>query len=167
MSETTAVYHYVVGFAFNPTGTKLLLIQKTHPQWQKGKLNGVGGKIEQGELPIEAIVREFHEEAGLITRQEDWLRFCDMQDYKGYMVFFFVAYLEALDNNWGGENYTIPHGLHSEQTEETLHVVHPLWVVESKAMVMPNLPWLIPMALSMPRYEKQQSFMVKEVPKWK
>jgi 8-oxo-dGTP pyrophosphatase MutT (NUDIX family) len=30
---------------------EVLLIEKQKPAWQRGKLNGVGGKIEPGENP--------------------------------------------------------------------------------------------------------------------
>lgn len=41
---------------------KVLLIEKKRPKWQEGKLNLVGGKIERGETPIDAAIREFDEE---------------------------------------------------------------------------------------------------------
>lgn len=44
---------------------EIILIQKDRPSWQKGKLNLPGGKIEQGECPKEAAVREIREETGL------------------------------------------------------------------------------------------------------
>lgn len=56
---------YVVGFLFNKAQDHVVLIEKNKPEFQKGKLNGVGGKIEQGELPIDAMRREFGEEAGV------------------------------------------------------------------------------------------------------
>jgi 8-oxo-dGTP diphosphatase len=34
--------------------------------------NGLGGKLEKGESPLEAAVREFEEEAGLWTDATDW-----------------------------------------------------------------------------------------------
>lgn len=37
---------YVLGFAFNRERTKIVLILKNRPDWQKGKYNGIGGKIE-------------------------------------------------------------------------------------------------------------------------
>lgn len=36
---------------------------KNKPDWQKGCLNGIGGKIEEGEKPIDAVFRELEEEA--------------------------------------------------------------------------------------------------------
>jgi 8-oxo-dGTP diphosphatase len=42
---------YVVGFLFNSDTNKVCLIKKNRPQWQKGRLNGVGGHIEDGKAP--------------------------------------------------------------------------------------------------------------------
>ncbi|KKN18724.1 hypothetical protein LCGC14_0952850 [marine sediment metagenome] len=53
---------YCVGFLFNVLGNRVLLLRKLSPAWQAGKYNGVGGKIEQGEIPIEAMNREWKEE---------------------------------------------------------------------------------------------------------
>ena len=61
---------YVVGFLFYEE--KVVLIRKKRPAWQAGKLNGVGGHIEPGETPIEAMVREFKEETGFLTTKEEW-----------------------------------------------------------------------------------------------
>ena len=46
-------------------GEKLLLATRLTHQHQGGKLEFVGGKIEQGETPIETLVREVKEEIGL------------------------------------------------------------------------------------------------------
>lgn len=57
--------HYVVGLIFSQHEGRIALLRKTHPPWQKGKLNGVGGHIEQDEEPLEAMIREAKEEVGL------------------------------------------------------------------------------------------------------
>lgn len=54
-----------IGFMFSPDLTEVVLIRKKKPSWQKDKLNGVGGKVEDKETPYHAMVREFEEEAGL------------------------------------------------------------------------------------------------------
>lgn len=61
---------YVLGFMFNVEKTGVLLIEKQKPDWQKGLLNGVGGKVEEGEDYHEAIVREFEEETTI--KQNEW-----------------------------------------------------------------------------------------------
>jgi len=42
---------YVAGFMFSPDLENVVLIEKQKPEWQKGKYNAVGGKIEDGETP--------------------------------------------------------------------------------------------------------------------
>ena len=43
-----------------------LLILKDRPEWQRGRLNLPGGKIEEGETPEEAATRELEEETGYV-----------------------------------------------------------------------------------------------------
>src|SRR4051794_35548662 len=59
------VQQYVCGFLFSRDRTRVLLIRKRRPAWQAGKLNGLGGKIEPGETALDAMRREFREEAGV------------------------------------------------------------------------------------------------------
>lgn len=66
---------YVLGFAFTPDLQKVLLIKKNKPEWQKGKFNGLGGKIEPSDKSIEeAMRREFFEEAAIISPSKLWTR---------------------------------------------------------------------------------------------
>ncbi len=55
---------YVLGFIFGKTHNFVLLQRKAKPDWQKGRYNGVGGKIEEDESPEEAMMREGEEEVG-------------------------------------------------------------------------------------------------------
>jgi 8-oxo-dGTP diphosphatase len=123
--------NYVVGFLFRPSRNAVVTIRKTKPAWQKGKLNGVGGKIEDGETPDQAMVREFREETGAQIVTERWTRYLVM-DGPGWRVFFFYA---------KGEDRV------STKTEE--EVVH-FWYGDRDSIreaVIPNLRWAIPMAL--------------------
>jgi 8-oxo-dGTP diphosphatase len=63
---------YSLGFIFSKDLENVLLIHKQHPDWQKGKLNGIGGKIESGETPKECIVREVKEECNLEISLVKW-----------------------------------------------------------------------------------------------
>ena len=80
----------VVGFAIN--NNKVLLINKLKPKWQKGKLNGVGGKIKKDENPVDAMIREFYEEAGVTTKTKDWIQICNIFSTESlWVVYFFVT----------------------------------------------------------------------------
>lgn len=57
--------HYCVGFLFVQIKDDLYtaLIDKTKPDWQAGRFNGIGGKVEFDESVSEAMKREGIEEA--------------------------------------------------------------------------------------------------------
>ena len=57
--------NYVIVCAQREDDNKsVLLVLKNSPQWQKGKLNLPGGKIEEGESENQAARRELKEETG-------------------------------------------------------------------------------------------------------
>lgn len=64
---------YTLGFILDRTGRYVLLVHKKSPEWQRGKLNGVGGKVEQGESLIDCIGRETREEACLSIKPASWV----------------------------------------------------------------------------------------------
>lgn len=66
------VKKYSVVILLNEDGSKVLLQKKDRTLF-KGKLNGVGGKIEKDEMPVNGALREVLEETSL--RPEDLLRF--------------------------------------------------------------------------------------------
>lgn len=83
---------YVVGFLFS-SYSHVALIRKNRPQWQAGKLNGIGGKIEANESALDAMVREFEEETGAHVSAENWQL---LGKYIGNnsLVFAFAAYMQ-------------------------------------------------------------------------
>ena len=57
--------NYCLGFLTDASGTHVLLMEKRRPSWQAGRLNGIGGKVEEGEDALGAMRRECQEETGL------------------------------------------------------------------------------------------------------
>jgi 8-oxo-dGTP diphosphatase len=113
----------------------VVLIRKTHPEWQAGKLNGVGGGVEEGETIFEAIYREFEEETGV--RIEGWHHFASLTWEEG-VVYFLRQFVRSgiLD-------------LCRTMTDELVerHWVHSLGMPgPGRDSVIPNLLWLVPLA---------------------
>ena len=73
---------YVAGFLFSPDEKEVLLIQKNRPDWQRGKLNGIGGHVEPVESRVEAMKREF-----LNSWQE-----CVSLHGDGWLVHFYYSF---------------------------------------------------------------------------
>ena len=125
---------YACGFLFSPDRKRVLLIRKRRPAWQAGKLNGLGGKVEPGETPLQAMRREFREEAGVdMAEWQEVLTLSGADDAGsgvGWRGHFFRAFgdLEA------------PRSITDEQLER--HAVDAL-----PHDVIPNLRWMIPLML--------------------
>ncbi|PHM66910.1 NUDIX domain-containing protein [Xenorhabdus sp. KJ12.1] len=123
--------HYVTGFMFSEDKKHVALISKLQPSWQKGQLNGIGGKIEIGETPQQAMAREFAEEAGINTQPEEWKLFTVLTRPDAYQVNFL---------------YTYDDRVYSAKSVEK-EIVN---IYEAQSLpdnVIYNLRWLIPMAL--------------------
>lgn len=80
---------YVNGFMFSEDYKKVLLIKKNKPSWQKGLLNGIGGKVEGDENYHKAMTREFSEEVGI--DHDNWDLFLDYNIKDEHKILFFVC----------------------------------------------------------------------------
>lgn len=143
---------YVVGFMFTTDLSKVLLILKNKPEWQSGKLNGIGGKVEDGETFHAALAREFLEETG--ARFDGWKFYTKLTvpPDKGWDdIYFAVACSGAIDSV-------------SSPTSEKVFLIDVATVEHSRiaegwpmpddgggrravAPVLYNLPWLIRMGI--------------------
>lgn len=65
---------YVLGFVFIGDDKILLQLKNRGGDYLNGKLNGLGGKIENGENELSAMIREYFEETG-DDRFMDWHKF--------------------------------------------------------------------------------------------
>lgn len=82
---------YTAGFLFY--GNNVLLVEKNHPDWQKGLFNAIGGKVDANETPMDSMVREFKEEVGFDGLK--WDLFC-IETGADYMVYFYKCFADRI-----------------------------------------------------------------------
>jgi 8-oxo-dGTP diphosphatase len=133
---------YVVGFLFAAPswGLNVALIRKARPAWQVDRCNGIGGKVEGGETPADAMAREFREETGW-QEPIDWQEYATLSDRRGYVVHFFRA-IGSVDIHLAAEANT-------RSVDEPVviwHVGNLARAIEDRKII-PNLGWLVPLAL--------------------
>jgi 8-oxo-dGTP diphosphatase len=104
------------------------LIRKNRPEWQAGLLNGIGGKVNDGEGWNDAMTREFFEETDVVIK--DWKDYCELigPDFQ-VLVYKAEGEMEL-----------------TSKTDE--HVQWYRLSYLSEENMIENLTWLIPMALS-------------------
>lgn len=122
---------YVDGFLFDDEGNNVLLIRKTRPEWQAGFLNGIGGKVEEYELPIDAMCREFAEETGIAFDQ--WEHTIQHDD-PDWTVFYYRAYSTPIVN-------TVINQKHFPTDEIPI-----VYQVSNLGQCVRNIKWAIPLS---------------------
>jgi 8-oxo-dGTP diphosphatase len=115
------------------------LIRKDKPAWQKGRLNGVGGYIREGETSLAAAVRKVEQETGVSVEPHRLRPFCTLEG-EPYRVYFYVLRLSAQEYQQVG-------------TQDPAEPIQKFWLHTLMAEPVPqtqmiqNLSWLLPLAL--------------------
>lgn len=121
---------YACGFLIDTETNRVALIRKNRPVWQAGRLNAVGGKVEPGEWPLDAMRREFREETG--ARVDDWQHIATVLDFTGsvyvYRHFDTTGLIDRL----------------ATTTDEAVEIHSTRAYI---ADLMPIQTWLLPLAL--------------------
>lgn len=128
---------FVVGFVFSPDLRTVILLRKTRPEWQAGKLNGMGGRVELGETYLQAMHREGQEESGMDWPWEHFATMrCRHERHAGNEIAFFravshegrrlVGRVNDVGEKFGGWDVDV--------------------ITQGMAATIPNLQWLLPMA---------------------
>ena len=125
--------HYVLGLVFNRDRTLILLIEKLRPERQKGRWNGIGGKIEKDETPLEAMYREGGEETGYEYDFEHKIIFT----CPGGTVYVFAAVTGSMEIEY------------DQIEDEKLEVYH---MDNLPSTMMANMKWIIPLCLANVRF---------------
>jgi 8-oxo-dGTP diphosphatase len=124
----TRHFTYVLALLFSADRRHVVLMRRTRPAWQAGRVNALGGKLLPDESPRDAARREVREEAGVDVA--DWEEFLVWDDpvYRLHVVRAFDdAALRART---------------AEDQEVFLAEVHAL-----PPELIDNLRWLVPLAL--------------------
>lgn len=58
-------FRYVLALLFTADRRHVVLMNKTRPAWQAGRVNALGGKLAPDESPLAAARREVREESGV------------------------------------------------------------------------------------------------------
>lgn len=121
---------YVAGFMFSEDRSHVALVEKQKPAWQMGKLNAIGGKIEEGETPFLAMIREFKEETGVGCVFWDEVAVLQGDDF---IVHFFAAFTDQV---------------YEARTMEAEQIdIYQVPYAQQLYRLMPNLKVLLPLAL--------------------
>ena len=153
---------YVAGLAFLGKTQEVLLVRKRVPLWQENLLNAVGGKIEDGETPGQAMAREFREETGVEVEEGRLSCFC-VESRVDYEVHFFKASLTTNEAN-------LTHPIND--VKEMLIWCHTYEVLRGSDLedcnCVGNLLWLIPMAMDWRDFQARLTVRdnISERPTW-
>jgi 8-oxo-dGTP pyrophosphatase MutT (NUDIX family) len=124
--------HYVAGLLFDNAEygvAAVALILKDHgPMVVVNKWNAIGGKIKPTETSLQAMEREFYEEAGV--RVSSWKLFMQLRG-EGWTVDFYKAFSRRLLQC-----------AHTAEREEVR-----LFSITCLPRVAPGISWIIQMAL--------------------
>lgn len=135
---------YVVGFLIDEQLHDVVLVRKNRPDWQAGRLNGVGGKVEGilaggpevlWETPYEAMRREFREETGVDL--DGWEHYATVTDAeRDTVIHFFRLFAD-----------TATVSACTTTTDEAIEIHWIPRVLDGSQAILPNLTWLLPLAL--------------------
>lgn len=121
---------FTLGFVFNADLAKVLLVHKQRPDWQSGRINGIGGKIVGDESALNCIVREWKEESALAIQPENWIRYALIKQLEGNVVVFASKFTGDM----------------SEATQNDYEMIEWFDITNLPQNSLSNLIWLVPMA---------------------
>ena len=123
-------FTYVLAILFTPDRRRVVLMHKTRPAWQVGRVDALGGKQLPGESAAEAAQREVREEAGVDVPAAAWEEFLVWDD-PVYRMHAVRAFDVAAEHARTAEDQTV-------------------FLAATDALppnLIDNLRWLVPLAL--------------------
>jgi 8-oxo-dGTP diphosphatase len=141
---------FTVGFVFDQNLKNVLLMHKDRPDWQAGKVNGIGGKFDVGEESLDCMMREAKEESDLDTDKDKWV-------FLGNM-YTDMVHLDV---------YAYVHDDLSRAKTMTSEEVEIFSVANLPSNMLSNLRWLIPMAVDKIENQEFEPFKIKMKEKYR
>lgn len=138
---------FTLGFVFSQDLSEVLLMQKNRPDWQAGRLNGVGGRIEPNEESIDCIVREVLEETGVQTQRDNWAYFGAIKGASWQVDLYAMLYFGN-----SGDFFSV--------TEEKVEWFKVGGLPDN---VVEKLDWMVPMAIERLKNKEFRSSVVEYV----
>lgn len=135
---------------FDKALSNILLIKKNRgPLELHGKLNGIGGKINSGELSVSAMNRECEEETELKIQDINWVDFLRLDARNGFVYCFYTVTDDVFN---------------FKQIEDEELILHPASAINTdNSQIKANLSWIIPMAINhYKNLDTTDYFVVKE-----
>lgn len=92
---------YTLGFVFNEDKTKVYLVDIDKPDgFGHNTVNGLGGKLDEKEAPVDGMIREFGEESGQPVNHWDFLgRYVGDKGDLHYTVYTFMSIVKEINLN--------------------------------------------------------------------
>lgn len=134
--------NYVLGAAIDPDNRTVVTIVKNSPEWQRGRQNFPGGKIEPFDVsPAAAMSREFNEETGLLI-QPFWWNPVALVEGVGWNMHVFYTYSDKIHRVRTVEKEfvlvrTIKDVLADDSVLPSLKLYLPLISEQSRGLILP------------------------------
>lgn len=158
---------YCHGFLLTHDLSFVVLIHKDRPglPWHD-KLMGISGKVEEGETPHQAMIREFKEETAVTLFENDWHQFSILRgtnfdrDREGDVNSPFAVHsfyhVDALGDDLFRAALTV-------EREPIVKLAVDV-ALTNPELLYPNVTWLLPMAISLAseRESRAEHFLITE-----
>ena len=136
---------YVIGFVFNKNLDTVLLIHKNTPEWQRGLVNGLGGKVEAGEQTYATVQREIEEESGLKIPKDAWI--------KSGRIYSDTFTVDVFG--------TVYDGATTDATTKEDEEIEWCKIDKLPSNVIENIPWLVQITIDKIKHDSFELFEVK------
>lgn len=160
----TELDRYAMAYVVSPDGKQVVLLNKRRPHYLAGKWMGVAGHVEPHESPVQAVQREFLEEAGVDIADWSFVKVLEKPERPSDIYVYFSVHDLADVRTMTDEEVrvftldelaTLDKGNALIEIEEQLRI----YMTELQRLTMPSVPatsdpvngWVVVQAISQER----------------